>query len=128
MGDLINGRRPEEIKNALCVCTNGGCAKYRCAYEEDGDCSGSVMRDALELIKHLEAQQPKWISVKEQPPKENTYYMVSVNLYGNRGMYTDIAMFDGELWVRDAGSYFDILDKGDITHFMPLPEPPEEEG
>jgi hypothetical protein len=80
-----------------------------------------ALRDALD-------KQPKWIGVKERLPKENTYYMVSVNLYGNRGMYTDIAMFDGELWVRDAGSYFDILDKGDITHFMPLPEPPEEEG
>lgn len=57
MSELINGKRMEQIRNALCVCTNGGCSKYKCAYEEDGDCSGSVMRDALELIKHLESER-----------------------------------------------------------------------
>ena len=56
MTDLINGKTPEAIKAALCICTHGGCAKYNCAYEADGDCSGSVMSDALELIDRLEMQ------------------------------------------------------------------------
>lgn len=130
MGELINGRTPEEIITGLkCEVACSKCAYREHNFMKDDTCSYYVEQDVLALIKRLEAERdaalakvPKWISVKEQPPKENTYYMVSVNLYGNRGMYTDIAMFDGELWVRDAGSYFDILDKGDITHFMPLPE------
>lgn len=123
--ELINGRTAEEIKHGLRVC-NGWCGS-ECPYSEiEYGCASTMVRDALALIEHLESQTPRWISVEDVPPKENVYYMVSVTLYGNRGMYTDIAMFDGELWVRDAGSYFDILDKGDITHYMPLPEPPKE--
>lgn len=144
MGELINGKTPGVIKNGIrnmlksCAdisgVKDGVCHEICCSYEDDNCCHETILMDALALIEHLESERdaalakvPKWISVKEQPPKENTYYMVSVNLYGNRGMYTDIAMFDGELWVRDAGSYFDILDKGDVTHFMPLPEPPKED-
>ena len=133
MGMVINGRTPEEIKRWLrwatyrCMQTEDRCAT--CEYQKDcGEyCGSDTYEEALAYIQHLEAQQPKWIGVEDVPPKENVYYMVSVTLHGNRGMYTDIAMFDGELWVRDAGSYFDVLDKGDITHYMPLPSPSKED-
>ena len=59
MSEMINGKRPEQVKAALCICTGGGCSRYTCAYEADGDCSGSVMRDALELVKRLEARVAK---------------------------------------------------------------------
>lgn len=49
-------KTPEEIKNALYNCTHGGCYKHECAYEDDGDCSGSVMKDALAYIEQLEEQ------------------------------------------------------------------------
>jgi hypothetical protein len=129
MGELT----PEKIKRGLrwiahdCDDNGEDCSECECVEECHKLVEDDVARDALDLIEHLEAQQPKWIRVQDVPPKENVYYMVSVTLYGNRGMYTDIAMFDGELWVRDAGSYFDVLDKGDITHYMPLPQPPKED-
>ena len=47
-------KTPEEIKEALRTCTSTGCGEAYCAYEHDGDCSGSVMRDSLALIEQLE--------------------------------------------------------------------------
>lgn len=49
-------KTPEEIKEALRTCTSTGCGEAYCAYEHDGDCSGSVMRDSLALIEQLEDQ------------------------------------------------------------------------
>lgn len=63
MDNLINGKTPEQIKEALCICTSkSACALYRCPYEpyiEWATCHEHVMLDALELIKRLEAAQPK---------------------------------------------------------------------
>ena len=58
VGELINGKTPEQIKEALCICTSkSACALYRCPYMEyieSDNCKDHLMRDALELIKQLE--------------------------------------------------------------------------
>lgn len=64
------------------------------------------------------AAQPKWISVEERLPEEG----VSVLIYGFGCM--DIG------WIIDTGwrsEYISDYDKGEITHWMPMPEPPKEE-
>lgn len=122
MSELINGRTPEAIKGALYVCTNGGCNRYNCAYECDGDCSGSVMREALALIKHLEAQQPKWISVKERLP--DPFISVLVHM-------TDMEDFPTvrEGYRVDDWRFFIPLlcEHHRVDYWMPLPEPKGEE-
>lgn len=123
--DLINGRTPEEIKLALKVCNEDDCLP--CPYEMSYICSDYMMRDALALIEHLEAKLPKWISVEERLPEADKYVLAVVKNYGYGDTYSDVAMYDGELWVRDAGPYFDIIDKGEVTHWMPMHELPKGE-
>lgn len=65
----------------------------------------------------------KWISVGEKPPPRDTNFWF-LDKYGGQGnAYYD---HDVEGWVIETfgGLIIRILDR--ITHWMPLPEPPEE--
>ena len=73
-------KTPYEIKKGLECCAYATC--HSCPYVEDGCTSNREKIDALEYIQQLErrngeltemvaqleAAQPKWISVEEQPP------------------------------------------------------------
>ena len=58
MTDLINGRTPEEIKSALEHCPVSDCRDcvYWEAMRDDRNCVPQIDKDALALIKHLEAK------------------------------------------------------------------------
>lgn len=62
-------KTPEEIKKGLKICGDAKCHDCRgCAY--DGTtCDNELNNDALAYIQQFEAQQPRWISVKEREPK-----------------------------------------------------------
>lgn len=122
--ELINGRTVEEIKAGLIMCTSGQCNVSICPYRDDGEvrCSDYLMEDALAYIQHLEAKQPKWISVKERKPKE----FISVQVY-----MTDAGDF---LSVRE-GYYVDedrfyipaLHEFHPVSHWKPFDEPPKED-
>lgn len=57
----------------------------------------------------------KWISVKDRLPEEKTRVLVFVP---HSSIKIDTDRIVGRIWVRWYGH---------ITHWMPLPEPPEEE-
>ena len=125
MSKPINGRTPEEIKAALCVCTSAeACNLYGCYYSADNDCRTTMMRDALALIERLESERdaalakvPRWISVEERLPKEAGKYIVCTR---KRAVYcTAFRFFHGE-------GYFATDTTTHITHWMQLPEPPKE--
>lgn len=62
-----------------------------------------------------------WISVKDRLPERGVFVAV---YYGNFiGELVDTFMWDGECW-RNANAF--IEDSENITHWMPLPEPPKE--
>ena len=131
-------KTPDEIKKGLerCSCDEFEIDCFSCPYMHDPDCWGQVGIDALEYIQQLEnhigeftekvsqieAAQPKWISVKE-PPKEDTDkehmpidYLVYAPKYGvNVGNYVQSV----NRWVYRGRP-------ADVTHWMPMPEPPEE--
>ena len=86
--------------------------------------------DALTLIRQLESQVPKWISVEERLPEDDV--AVLVYAIGNNEN-SCVAMtsythhmygYNIEGW-RSPWQYFFYERK--ITHWMPLPEPPKEE-
>ena len=84
------------------------CYDYGCAILRD-------LKDALET--------PPWIPVEEDEPPTNTTLLLSVRDPDDRRLYTT-AGWKGAVWYH----IFDMpFDPKTITHWMPLPEPPEME-
>lgn len=95
-----------EIKKGLELCASG--------------CVDVLCEESLALIHQLEAQIPKWISVEDMLPEP--FIPVLCFLEWGEAL---CCHYDGNGWVvnydgEDAGPYYTI------THWMPLPKPPEE--
>jgi hypothetical protein len=58
-----------------------------------------------------------WISVSERMPEKDTAVLVHTDMDG-----THAASFDGEEWFCDYGGAWLFPN---VTHWMPLPEPPD---
>ena len=124
-------KTPDEIKKGLeCCGVRGKC--HSCPYESPGtaDCVGKLLTDALAYTQQLEAQVPKWISVEERLPEDDVdvlVYAVGNNEISCVAMTSYTHHMHGyniEGW-RSPWQYFFYERK--ITHWMPLPEPPEED-
>ena len=126
-------KTPEEIKKGL-TCAIDGCMEpevcERCPYNIKADvmCHVSEMaNDAIALIERLESERdaaldkvPKSISVEERLPENDAKYLVYMPDY----RLHEVAEYygDGEWLAVD----FTNLTRH-VSHWMPLPEPPEEE-
>lgn len=144
-------RSPEEIKKALECCKNGECEgccyldgsgslscvssmfidtisciqqleiQHRTEYCEDADYDCKMLGDARKRTQQLEAQQPRWISVGERLPEEDGCVVCYLK---DGSPYTVCVYFaDGELFF--APGLNNVTDS--VTHWMPMPQPPEEE-
>lgn len=69
---------------------------------------------------------PKWISVEEKLPEERGTYLTVVRCL--KGTWVEINNYDHleERWEHDIVEYSEDVTEF-VTHWMPLPEPPEEE-
>lgn len=89
------------------------------------DCTNRIAADVLKYIEILEdynreifEKMPKWVSVKERLPQSGLY-LCCLN-----GGFRTIRHFDGEQWEdAEGGAYATWV----VTHWMPLPQPPEED-
>ena len=64
----------------------------------------------------------KWISVKDRLPEEDGYYICNVRSFAFRGsFYQAMLKYDNGGFIE--GSIY----TDDVTHWMPLPEPPKGE-
>lgn len=127
MGELINGRTPEQIRFNISECSRSNCLS-ECPYENQPieSCAEGLLSDALALIERLEAERdaalakvPEWISVEERLPESAGKYIVCTK---KRAVYcTAFRFFHGK-------GYFATDSTTHITHWMPLPKAPEEEG
>ena len=138
MGELINGRTPEEIKIGI-LCSNGCCdCPYAGFINEDETCSEYVEKDTIALIERLEAERdaalakvPKRISVEERLPEKlnenNQAYLTEEVI----GFDDEECAYIGQFMVYKHDGHYTFFDghhfRDDITHWMPTPEPPEEE-
>lgn len=103
--------------------------KARCGdwYTEEGPESGFIGTIGR-LLDH-EPTVGGWISVKDKLPDRNGLYIV----YGQTKAMRELLPDNDPIWMcyyrKDRGFYDTELCRGYdfITHWMPLPEPPEEE-
>ena len=115
-------KTPEEIKKGLEFCgSDNDCLPSLCPYYHEClfEDEYALQKDALTYILQLEAQVPKWISVEERLPKE-LQYVIAINRYDDDSFEPCIAYFSAREWFT--GSF---IGGCEITHWMPLPEPPE---
>lgn len=118
-------KSPEAIKLAL-VCGSGTPVRCKeCSYLNvtDRACNTEADADALDYIKQLEAKVPKWISVKESLPEEGKFVLLQYEKNAqNPTLHARNTMAVGRY------EYGMFLVEGcsvRVTHWMPLPEPPE---
>lgn len=123
MGELINGRRPEQIRFNVMECAHGHCLS-ECPYDGSDDCTEEILYDALAMIEHLEAKVPKWISVEERLPEQNGIYLAHVvHRYCKIDSYWRVCIE----YFGIEGTWDSLADIYEVTHWMPLPEPPKED-
>lgn len=72
-----------------------------------------------EKVRKLEAKVPKWISVKDKMPPTGNAVLVVVHNAKMAWTCVEVDVWDGR-WLENADSEWHI-----VTHWMPLPEPPE---
>lgn len=132
MGELINGRTPEEIKRVLewakFACGDLVCEE--CPYYENV-CSHEsyekIAPDALALIEHLEAKVPRWISVEERLPENEKDVIIRINREPGVTYYAVACrkecLFDG--WETNDEDFNCHYGDPKVTHWMPLPDPLE---
>lgn len=61
----------------------------------------------------------EWIKVSERVPENKGEVLINSSTYGMR-----IGFFDAQRQCWDDGDYYD--DITNVTHWMPLPEPPKD--
>ena len=83
-----------------------------------------VLNNIRQKIEHYKAaadaleKQPRWISVEERLPEQRDAYLAAT---------TDGDVYDAEFIPSVKQWWIDDDLRLDVTHWMPLPEPPEEE-
>lgn len=111
------------------------CPYYRKCWEDDypdGKLALSLHKDTLELLREQPAKDTnvlgKWISVKKKLPEQTGCYQVyRPNFWGEYGGQICVCYWDGKYWCdsyEGAGADGFELSPGDVSHWMPLPEPP----
>lgn len=94
-------------------------AKYNSQHESEQDKAGKLIEDAPTVNG--------WISVKDRMPE--TRHAVLVYTPYHKNIWAASMHEDGNWYIWSPGSRV-LLDPdwhGPITHWMPLPEPPEKE-
>lgn len=123
-------KTPDEIKKGLRIhISNTKCANV-CPY--DGfvlithDCLQAMCKDALDYIRQLEAQIPKWNSVEEQPPKvgERVLVVDDFGVVGTGRCEADAFGIEESITI-DGCSRFGCVPNA--RYWMPMPEPPKED-
>lgn len=137
-------RNPPDIKRGLFICADleGNCPY--CPYAKEGKrdpyemCVSNLVINALHYIQQLETENHqllkpralRWISVEERLPgiKGSWPYCQHVAvLTKNKEVLPGLC--NGDIWyvMRDEDAYCTRAYDGEVTHWMPRIEPPEEE-
>ena len=120
----------KEIIQALRICsrrtdvqTCTGCPLF-----DNEDCMGDMMVGAADLIERLTAENaalrekvPQWVSVDDRHPKPGTRVLATDGVFVGEAYRTS-----ADTWRRYDGIAMRDCIGSVVTHWMPLPEAPEE--
>lgn len=129
--ELVNALRylcPGNFTCARCeyepVCHGDGCAIIQKAADRIANQSTHIAALQQEIEK-LRAQLPRWIPVEERLPEDRGDVLVAAYWHERWGVYMGWCAPERAAWSVHIG----IGDRNDVavTHWMPLPEPPEVE-
>ena len=117
----------KEIIRALRCCAEGECKD--CAMHEDKQrCQENLLDKAADLIERLTAENaalrekvPQWISVDDRHPKPGTRVLAMDGVFVGEAYRTS-----ADTWRRYDGIAMRDCIGSVVTHWMPLPEAPEE--
>lgn len=121
----------KEIIQALRVCSRRTDAQTcaECPLFDSEDCMGDMMVGAADLIERLTAENtalrekvPRWISVDDRHPKPGTRVLATDGVFVGEAYRTS-----ADTWRRYDGIAMRDCIGSIVTHWMPLPEAPEED-
>lgn len=119
--------------NSIRLCAENDDPVDECCWEDcnqhrgsrDNMCRQKIMMDAADAIKELLAAVPKWISVEERLPEAwKPVLAFDPTGYGEIGIAFIVGSLNTVVW-RGVG-FTNTAYPPNVTHWMPLPEPPME--
>lgn len=111
-------RTSKKIRNGLECCKNGECEDCRYLIGSGSwSCVGRLIKDVFAYVEQLEAQQLRWISVKERLPDKCGYYLVACE--GED--IPHVLYFRGKTWAVSQ-SHYHVPE-----YWMEIPKPSKEE-
>jgi hypothetical protein len=67
----------------------------------------------------------KWTSIKDKMPELTSGQSGPLIVSNGKEVYDDCMYIHGSFWVHYGGYDNDSFEIDDVTHWMPLPEPPD---
>ena len=145
-------KTPEEIKKGMECCkpiwkdNRWKSCDAKCPYIKISgkNCMVQLFEDNHTYIQQLEANQPKWISVKDRLPPDLEEVLILVKETEFYGQYNEFSKnyFCQYIGSYDSGEWYTVWchghryikdtaaepysDKLEVTHWMPLPEMPKD--
>lgn len=136
-------KTPDEIKRQLITCTELNMPQevqykamvdalaYISQLESQNRCFKEIKESCERRMIEMAQQMPSWTSVKERLPEYKGWVLViGLLLKKKKGDYgwcvPHVAEYRHGRWCDSDGMMPDLEDRSlKITHWMPLPEPPE---
>ena len=106
------------------VITPSICLEAAEAIEElskENESLGNSLIGAVEMLK--KKRKPKWIPVTERLPEKPGNYLVYANYAKGNLPFVDVDYYSG----KNFATVYTCCGYYRVSHWMPLPEPPEEE-
>ena len=123
----------KEVVQALHICGEGHPCRDCQLYGKEISCVETLRKYALDLIERLTAENaalrekvPQWISVEDRLPE--AWKNEEDNTLINYMIYSPYFGVDIGNYHKEAGTWLCMALPCTVTHWMPLPDAPEEGG
>lgn len=110
----MKGHYPEDF---LCQCDVDRVSLMAADALENQEAHIAALRREIEQLR---ARLPRWVSVEERLPEKEGRYLCVKRIGKSGGVYMTLMNGDSD------GFSLEHIYSDDVTHWMPLPEPPKE--